>query len=179
GTEAEGPPPEPDGEEPPEETPEAAPQGEGEGEKTEVDDGAPTVAKVAGRYEIDVDAFFEAMEAALRKKFEENPGDLPPDVLDGTLEMLRDQFGGLEFELVLDIDLTFTVEAVMAEETTEGEGTWTLEGDGVTLTQTEENGESLDEPQVLEGTWKDGTLRLKPDGETAPFEQVLHRQDGE
>lgn len=176
--------PKPDAEAPaaePEKEAEAAPEdapAEAEENGAEEADGEPgidpAILEVAGTYELDREAFFEAMADVLRQQLADQ--DLPDDFLDTLLEQMRAEMGEISVTFVFETDLTWRVDSVMGMTSSTASGTWERDGEVLTLEQTYEDGAPSDDPQTLVGTWEDGVIRLEPpadEAETLPFVLVL------
>jgi len=168
---------------------EEAPSDEGEKPAAEGEDGAekkegedegepgidPAILEVAGTYTVDIDALVEAMVAAMQ---EESGGELPQEFLDMFVEQFRTQLEESDLAFVFETDLTWKVAGTMAGETQDAGGTWSREGNELTLLQTYENGEEKDEPDTMTGTFEDGVIELVPDDEAGvPFAIVLRKQE--
>ena len=136
----------------------------------------PAILEVAGTYELDVEAFQEAVQTAMREQLARDVGEVPSELLDQILEGLMEQLRGLDFRFVLSVEGTFEASATIGGEAKEASGTWTREGDTVTLRTTREDGEDLDEPEEREATWEDGVLTIQPsDDDDMPFPVVLRK----
>ena len=135
----------------------------------------PAILEVAGRYEIDIDALVEAMVAAMQ---EESGGELPPEFLDMFVEQFRSQLEDSSLVFEFKVDLPWSVQGTMAGEEQDAGGTWSREGDELTLEQTFENGEAKEEPETMKGTFENGVIELIPDEEAGvPFAIVLRKVD--
>ncbi len=141
----------------------------------EPDDGLdPAIRELVGSYTLDLDAFVAAMTDFIRTQLRAELGDVPDEIVDGAIEAMRSQLTSMEFELVLEADMSFEVSSTMGGEPTSASGTWERDGESVTLHQTQEDGEDMDEPFDIEGTWDGTNLRLRPDPEV-PVELVLSK----
>ncbi len=80
--------------------------------------------------------------------------------------------------LVFHADGTFAMRTETPGESGEavGRGTWSREGDILTLVQVEERGEMLDAPETITGTLEGRRLRVKPTA-SAPFRLVFRRME--
>lgn len=124
--------------------------------------------RFVGSYEIDRKALWEQWGP----DFEKNNPDM--------LEAMRANLDSLRFDLDLLADGTFTASSIMSTidlpEGTEGaidsSGTWTSEGERITLTVTTTRGVSVN--GTMAGHLKDGVLRL----ETGPGESIVLRKRG-
>ncbi|MDJ0522955.1 MAG: DUF5004 domain-containing protein [Planctomycetota bacterium] len=87
-------------------------------------------------------------------------------------EAMAEAMKNMNFSAVLNSDGTFHVkegDAVKAK------GTWKLDGETMTFTTTEEDGKKKDNPEALAGTFKNGTIRFKPEKDM-PFDLVFKKQ---
>ena len=122
----------------------------------------------AGTYVIDTENLIEVISEQAMKM----PG-MTDEMKDMALGEAKKQAEQMKLELVLNSDgsLVSTFEIMGNKE--EAKGTWKLEGDKLTMTNTWENGEDLEEEDydTAVATYKSGEIHITPEG--APFSLKL------
>jgi hypothetical protein len=72
-------------------------------------------------------------------------------------------------------DGTFTASGAMMGDEVSAGGTYEVKGDQITFTTTMEDGEEVEDGDVMTGTIKNGVIRFKPE-EEMPFELVFRKK---
>ncbi|MFH0943989.1 MAG: hypothetical protein V2A76_02225 [Planctomycetota bacterium] len=127
--------------------------------------------KGAGTYEIDKKMLLEGIS----KQAMSMPG-MTDEMKNQMAEEVKKQAEQMKMELVLAADGTFAMSGDMAGNKMEAKGTWKLEGDKLTMTNTWEDGKDLEEANydTVVATFKDGKISFTPEG--APFSFTLIRK---
>lgn len=123
-------------------------------------------ARVAGTYELDAAAVKAAMQAEIDQ--------IEDEMARGVASMALKRFDRMSATVTLNEDGTANSEESRGGEPTLATGTWTLDGDTITITMAAEGGE----PRSMSGSIDGDTMRLSADDENAdmPFELVFIRQ---
>ena len=123
-------------------------------------------ARVAGTYELDAAAVKAAMQAEI-DQIEDEMEKMGASMMMGMID-------SMSITLTLNEDGTANGEMSMMGEATPASGTWTIDGDNITVTMAAEG----DAPEAMSGTVDGDTIRLSADDENAdmPFDLVFVRQ---
>jgi hypothetical protein len=115
-------------------------------------------------------------EAAL-KSFEANPPEgMPPQALEPMKNMIK----GMKGEMTMNADGTFEGVMEMPNPMTgevkpsTAKGTWTLEGEKLSITTTEQDGKPEETPDTETAVLKDGVITVTPAG--APFSILFKKK---
>ena len=123
-------------------------------------------SSVPGTYALDTDAMKAAMQAEIDQ--------IEDEMARGVASMALKRFDRMSATVTLNEDGTANSEESRGGEPTLATGTWTLDGDTITITMAAEGGE----PRSMSGSIDGDTMRLSADDENAdmPFELVFIRQ---
>lgn len=127
--------------------------------------GDSAVSKAAGTYELDTAAMRTSMQAEI-DKIEDQMEKMGASMMLGMI-------GEMSITITLNADGTANGVMVMAGEEDPATGSWTLEGNAISITMTPE-GESTAE--TMTGTFEGDTIRLDAPGEEMPFQMIFKRK---
>lgn len=125
---------------------------------------ASAESRVAGTYELDTDAAKAAMQAEIDQMEDEM------EKMGAT--MMLGMIDSISMTLTLNEDGTANGEMTRDGEPNPATGTWTLDGDSITISMAAEG----DEPDAMSGTVDGDTIRMSGDDAEMPFDLVFVRQ---
>ena len=122
-----------------------------------------------GTWELDTEAVAKQLEAVFDKQYAEMPAE-QQQMAKSMMKPMLDQFRQTTSTMEIEADGTYTTTSQTAEGEPQVEsGTWTLEGDQITL-------EKSDSDQSITGTFAGNEMRLTQKGGPIEFEAVLTRK---
>lgn len=141
--------------------------------------GGIAAASIAGTWELDVAAVKKELPAAIEKEME-GKTEVEKAMAEPMLAMMTKMLDSMTMTVDIKADGTWTSvrnypEPPTMKMTEEKEaGTWVLDGETLTVTSTEENGEKRANPKTRTGTWKGDEIRVRETGQ--PFDSVMRRK---
>ncbi len=154
--------------------------------------GVAAVASPAGTWAIDKPhlkaAMLKLLDEMVAKKIDEvkkqyGIDELPAEAktqMEAEMKDQRDamakQADEVTMEIVMSADGTWTAIGKFGPETKNEKGTWTLDGDQVTIKTTHEDGEKTDDPDMKTATWKGDVMEVSFEEEGMNLELRLLRK---
>jgi hypothetical protein len=126
--------------------------------------GESATARAAGTYELDT----TAMKAAVQAEIDSMEDEMEKMAAGMMLGMLD----GMSMTLTLNEDGTASGVVVMNGEEDPATGTWTLDGDSISITMESEDTAA----EEMTGTLEGDTIRLSNPGDEMPFDMVFNRR---
>ena len=118
----------------------------------------------------------EKYDEKVSKKSMPMPWDeLPEEARTEAMKAVKTRAAAMTMSLELKADGTFSVTGQFGPEAMTAAGTYKVDGEKITVTTTEEDGEAKEEPETFVGTLKDGRVVMRPK-ENMPFDMVLVKQ---
>lgn len=128
--------------------------------------GTATAADLAGSWGVDTDA--------LKKSFSESeaikniPEAMRPKVMEG--------IGNSTYTVVIKADGTWTSSGTLGPTEQQERGTWTLDGNKITVLVTHEDGKALAKPNTIRGEVDGDVIRARQEGDDdAPLMQLKRK----
>jgi len=127
-----------------------------------------SMADVAGVYELDKQAIKSAVEAEI-----EASKDSDDPMAGMGAAMVARMVDAMVMELTLNADGTASMDMEMMGDSTTATGTWSLDGNAITISLAEEG----EEPDAASGTIDGDTITMEmPEDDDAPFDLVFTRK---
>lgn len=131
---------------------------------------------IVGSYSMDGADFLGKMQDMMLEQMGPMLEQMPPEQVAKMKEEMTAEMKDSKVDLEIKADGTFEVHAKMQSDQTDViKGTWTQEGDVITMVETEKNGEPKEDGETIKATLKDGDLMLKPE-EEMPFDIIMKRK---
>ncbi len=86
-----------------------------------------------------------------------------------------DMMKEFNFTVTLNGDGTFAVVGATEGKKDQARGTWKLDGTTLSITTTHERGKEQENPETIQGTLKNGVIRMRPEKDM-PFDLVFKKQ---
>ena len=133
---------------------------------------------VEGTWVMDTAQFASDFEKAMREQAASADSEVPAEMLDAMIQGQVERMRSARMTLTIASGGTWSGEfsGMDREEPGSASGTWTQEGDTLTIVTTHEDGEPKDEPETMTGTFAGNQIRVNlPDADMA-IQMVFNRE---
>ena len=132
------------------------------------------VAGVPGNYVLDKDSLAKSMDEMVAKQMEMVPEEQRAASMEMAKTQMKSTLDAMFMKATFKGDGTVSIQANMGMGGEQSaQGTWSLEGDKLTMTKTHENGEEV-EADTMVATYSDGKIIMQ--GEGSPMAVILVKE---